>query len=724
MCCCYLSLEHFSHTLHQNVLESHLMQGRYAFAKYAIAYWLGHLEDFLAELSKSKIHVDLTSLVDELGHFLDNRFHESTKARIPPNLAQRFKSFALLGPEISHENLTRAACSWASCLANHTPACNAHSNGVDVEDSSDLTSLEIFIPRLHSALDSLANRHKSPAELQDLHRFHGTRLHHCGVVQCSFFHSGFTGQLERDLHENKHTTPFACPFEGCPRTDVGFPDLKSLNCHLANAHDLDKTHNETQFPNLDDPTSIDIGAVIKKRDLAAVQRWVDQFGDLIPESFLKLKKINLGRSPRRYCRDCSPLYFACNKAGDIKILQLLLAKTPNIDRIRAELLIFALADSTKSMSDTSDMEEYLLRSIQWEKFPHSLVYQILRLARVSRSEVLSLRLLQSLSAHRDNLHPYRGESVLNLVARQGFDTCVRFLVHDCGVDPNFVTKYRRTALMDAAERGHTSTIRLLVDECQCSIDLKTKDGATAVDIAARNGHKSIIPLLLPDQTSSSTPKSEELVGICQFRQAAIDGNLDILTHYLSLDGFPIDLPDQDFYTPFLHAVENGHAEAVDMLLTQGSGRININRRCLCHHRLINARRQGLRKSGATALIIACINGYERIAERLLRCKRLNEGARAGIHTTGFRKAQLGGGVVFYPYSYTALEIAERLGFNGIVRVFRERIPNTQSTSSHDGLVNLEEGLEVESEADIGNSDDMEWASEGNSGAEDGLEAGG
>jgi len=164
--------------------------------------------------------MDLTSLTNELGHFLDGRFHEGTKAQIPPNVAQRFKAFALLGSDILVENLTRVACSWASCLAKQTPVCITYSNSDDAKVSSDLTDLEIFIPRLHSALGNLANRNKSSAELQDLHRFYGTRLYYCGVIQCSFFHSGFTGQLERDLHESKHATPLACSFESCPRTAI------------------------------------------------------------------------------------------------------------------------------------------------------------------------------------------------------------------------------------------------------------------------------------------------------------------------------------------------------------------------------------------------------------------------------------------------------------------------------------------------------------------------
>ena len=81
---CYLSLEHFSHTLHKNVLESNLLQGRYVFADYALTCWLSHLEHFLAALAKENVYLDLTSLVGELGHFLYNRFHESTTTRLSP----------------------------------------------------------------------------------------------------------------------------------------------------------------------------------------------------------------------------------------------------------------------------------------------------------------------------------------------------------------------------------------------------------------------------------------------------------------------------------------------------------------------------------------------------------------------------------------------------------------------------------------------------------------
>jgi len=402
---------------------------------------------------------------------------------------------------------------------------------------------------------------------------------------------------------------------------------------LANAHDVDNRHHETQFPNLDDPASIDIYAAINERDMGAVQRWVGQFGDLIDEDALGLDRVNLERPPQRYCRPYSTLFEAWG-TGDIKVLELLLAKTPNIDRVRAELLVSGLANSTKISSDMSDVEEYLMRSIQWEKFPSHIICEIFRLKRISRNEVLSLRILQSLSAQLYNLQPHRGESVLNLVARLGFDSCVRLLVQDCEVDANFVTKNRRTALIDAAERGRTSTVRTLVDECRCNqatIYFMTKDGATAADIAARNGHESIIPLLLRDETSSPSPRFKQLIAIYRFRKAAIDGDLDVLAQYLHLDGFPIDLPDRDFYTPFLYAVENGHTEAVDVLISRGGDRIDINRRCLCHHHLIDAKRSRLKRCGATALVIACVNGYEDIAGRLLRCNGLDDDLRITVH---------------------------------------------------------------------------------------------
>ncbi|KAK0631420.1 hypothetical protein B0T14DRAFT_2863 [Immersiella caudata] len=662
LCCCYLSLEHFSHTLCEDALESHMMQGKYAFANYAIAYWLSHLEDLFAQLSKGAVSADLTSLVSELGRFLDSRFHNTQTEKVPTKLAQRFESFAILGPGILLEKLNRAAFMWASCLIQQTPVCIALNADEDTDDGPDLTSLELFIPRLISTLGQLANRYKSAAELQNLHRFHGARLYRCRVVRCVFFHSGFASQLERDLHENKHTNPFSCSFGGCLRANLGYPDLKSLKLHLANHHERDNEHDELRFPNLDDPESIDIHQAIMRRDLAAVQRWTDQYEDLIPWSHLTLGVAFLTKEYKH-----SPLSTA-TIMGDLKILKVFLDKASKPDQIRTQSLFLCLGHgATKQLEGNADIKEHLLRSIQWDGFPHKMVLQMLRLTQVSRNEDLFLQLLRLLSVNRENLEPYKDDSVLNLVAKQGYNSCIRFLVHDCGVDANFITKNKRTALMDAAERGHTATVQLLVDGCctQATIDFTAKDGTTAAGLAARNGHESTISLLFPDETSRSSPEFEQLVSISQFRQAAIDGNIDILAKYLHLDGFPIDLPDRDFYTPFLHAVENRHAAAVGMLLSTGGHRINVNQRCLCHNHLINRRRSVRQGQGATALALACLNEDEETTKRLLQCNRLQRYAVLDVRRDRFPQDSIARrkGII------TALELAKSLGFSGIAKLF-------------------------------------------------------
>src|SRR5207253_1942123 len=97
------------------------------------------------------------------------------------------------------------------------------------------------------------------------------------------------------------------------------------------------------------------------------------------------------------------------------------------------------------------------------------------------------------------------------------------------------------------------------------------------------------------------------------------------------DGFPIDLPDQDFYTPLLHAVEKRQAGAVDILLSQGSDRIDINRRCVSHHRFIDANREYYLGNGATALVLACLNGDEEIVGHLLQCTGLDASLSSGVN---------------------------------------------------------------------------------------------
>ena len=75
-----------------------------------------------------------------------------------------------------------------------------------------------------------------------------------------------------------------------------------------------------------------------------------------------------------------------------------------------------------------------------------------------------------------------------------------------------------------------------------------------------------------------------------------------------------DTEDNDYYTPLLHAVENGHESIVNALLSRRGSSIDVNRKCDCHHADIRT------VKGATALILAAIYGYTSIVRRLLECQ--------------------------------------------------------------------------------------------------------
>ncbi|KAK0713368.1 hypothetical protein B0T26DRAFT_363407 [Lasiosphaeria miniovina] len=171
------------------------------------------------------------------------------------------------------------------------------------------------------------------------------------------------------------------------------------------------------------------------------------------------------------------------------------------------------------------------------------VYRIL-LHAGERDEALNLRLLKFVSSgsnsdnnrRNNNLDPFKGTSVLQLVARRGFASCVRFLVEGCSVDTNHVFtrhgthKVPTTVLTEAAERGRVAVVRFLVAGRHCSraiVDFETEMSKSAAHLAAANSHEEILRLLM-DDNRTATEEFRRLLGICQLREAAISGDLEIL----------------------------------------------------------------------------------------------------------------------------------------------------------------------------------------------------
>lgn len=654
ICFSYLSFSHFDASLQPDAIKGHIMQGRYAFSDYTLAHWLDHLEGTINELhTSSQIDTssELDTLAEEIHQFLRRHFSKPTESLVPAAFMKRFKFFEPFGSYNLADDLTQAAYTWSSRISQQNKVRDNDLDGVD------LLSLETSISSLRTALDSLGQSEANTANSNDLHRFHGAKLFKCAATGCRFFHEGFRGLAEKNAHQDRHKNAYVCNFDGCPKSLFGFPKLDLLRTHILEAHrtiDIGNSRH-SEFPITQDPKSIDIQDAVTQRDFARVRRWAEQFDNYIPVDSIGLDADKLFWPTYRWTRSA---IFIALRNRDIKIITFLLGKVRDIEKFQIALLYTCSRDFP-----AFELFDWLLALPMEIENPKEM-YRLMRYGVLSRDEQLALRVLQYFGSNPRNLQPIPGTSggLLNLMAMHGFLRCLTFLLDDIGLDANFVGTSQRTALMVAAERGHLAIAQLLLSGKHCKEETIefSRDGVTAARLAAANGHESVAQLLFSERSKAGD--FQRMLDIIALRQATIEGEADTVRRVLALKDFPFDLLDFNGCTPFLHAVEKGHAAIVEMFLSLGE-RFDINRRYSYGY-------PGLRKSKTkndwpTALIVATLYGHEEIVKLLLDKDGLD--IKAHTRTLWTCKWKKQGSL-----RMTALQIAESKGLTQIIQLLRAK----------------------------------------------------
>ncbi|KAK4163845.1 hypothetical protein QBC43DRAFT_318817 [Cladorrhinum sp. PSN259] len=669
MCLSYLSVNHVNVLLSDEVVEDNIMKGCYAFFDYAASHWLDHLTILVTKPAT----LDASSM-DHLSrvirHFLRQHFQKVVPDSIPPRFAKEFDLRSLFGPEDFLDALSQAAYMWSLHFASSSKRKEEAGDKDDQQLSSRL-GLERFIPRLRSSLDKVAQRLKDSTGLLQLQQYHGPGLFKCRFIHCDYFHTGFPNKAARDSHQNKHDCSFFCAFDGCWYGITGFASSKSLEAHIRNAHAASNTNHsyKSQFPVLDNPRDIDVRAAIRDGSLSAVQRWAEWFNGPIPLKFLGTSKNPTTGIDTRFIRTSwsSLLFVDVLDYSRLDILKYLVENSEDV-----ELTKIAFLRCSFGRSRWPDAEEWIFSMpstlVNLAALHYTVAYNL-----PSGDEALCLRTLKHY--RQSSVDPTRKFSLLHLMARRGFLTCVRFLVLDCGLDANHIHS-KRTVLMEAAEGGRDSIVRFLTEEQHCTqatVDYDSGKG-TAAAMAAANGHETVLRIL----AASTTPdRFQTLLSLVHLRQAAIVGDNEVVLGALNA-GIPIDVPDSDWYTPFLHSVENNNKETVKLLLNRAREQISINRRCLCHHHWITSSKIYSLELGATALIIACMNGNEDIVKLLLECDDIDTNAKFYTDSRYFKNRNFPD----FSMKVDSLWLVDTLGFQKIKMLLEEHENSRQPPSPH------------------------------------------
>lgn len=179
------------------------------------------------------------------------------------------------------------------------------------------------------------------------------------------------------------------------------------------------------------------------------------------------------------------------------------------------------------------------------------------------------------------------EMDLFIAAKEGNAYKVKALI-DSGAVVIASDKWGKTALMEAALRGHEDVLRLLIAK-GAHIEASALDGQTALQLAASKGWTASLRILL-----------EGIQGEELRRQLATSA--------------------------LIEAVENGHAEAVQLLHTLGNANVNIS----------------YNRYGDTPLILASAKGYAEVVRILLAIESIDVNRRGRHGNTALMVAMLEG----------------------------------------------------------------------------------
>lgn len=612
-------------------MQNHVLEGFYAFSDYAFVYWLDHLEHCVADLDTSHSS-SAESLAGAIRGFLARHIStDEPKISISPPIREAFHIFQAY--DFSNR-LGKAVEFWRNRMQNKAEQ-------LDVVAVLDLDQVLI---QIRSIIDELASRKLTTSLPKKLRVFHGTNIFKCARYNCEYFHEGFGTIQERDQHHDKHERAYLCTFSGCPRAIFGLEDVKTLEQHIASVHHVGKI-DDSKFPVHLEPKSINIKEAVKTENIAAVERWAQQFDGCIPDNAIGICPTHKKRRGLLYGK---PLQLAC-RSDNPKILELFLKGTAKPDEVIEKVIHCVLRNGKKDL-------------VLWAiKFPISKpdldqAYQTITVMMARGEDHTALQLLKKLNTTPDNLKPRGGKSYVTTAAESGCITCLQYLIIHCGMDVNFVDNRQRTALIAAAKMNRTGIIKFLVRTSLPNIHFTNKKGESALSKAAANGHDHIIRILFPE------PVPDHVVPwlkIAKLRNAARDGNLEEASRILDDVSVHVDTEDSDHYTPLLHAVENGHESIVNALLSRRGSSIDVNHKCNCHHADFIANEKLRMTGGTTALILAAIHGYTSIIRRLLECQDIETENCVFINKT------------VVDYKRSALQLAEYNKDLEIVRLIQE-----------------------------------------------------
>ena len=119
----------------------------------------------------------------------------------------------------------------------------------------------------------------------------------------------------------------------------------------------------------------------------------------------------------------------------------------------------------------------------------------------------------------------------------------------------------------AVQSGDTATVKAYLD-LGVPVDLTDEDGWSPVHHAIAHGQVEVIRLLMDRGCCLVPVKNSNLLAKGDIFDAARSGNIATVKVYLDV-GVPVDLTDEDGWSPVHHAIAHGQVEVIRLLMDRG-----------------------------------------------------------------------------------------------------------------------------------------------------------
>lgn len=144
------------------------------------------------------------------------------------------------------------------------------------------------------------------------------------------------------------------------------------------------------------------------------------------------------------------------------------------------------------------------------------------------------------------------------------ESTIRFLLEECGANPNALGEEYGNALTASAYDGTVSILQLLI---QHGADLNAPEGYP-LQTAAANGHTEMVKVLL-SRGANPNGFSKGFADGTPLQAASVAGNVDIARLLLDRGANP-DYGAGEFHNPITVAAYHGYGELLELLLSRGA----------------------------------------------------------------------------------------------------------------------------------------------------------